>query len=162
MYKLFLRPIGAFLGFACYLRACLLRACFVRYSFRRIWLPGVAALGLSAMSMLASAAESRAIEEVVVTAQRTEEGIQDVPIAVTAMTGEMLEDRGALTPSDLQMNAPSLSFTPTNFGGSSFSECALWFGEPNVAIRISSASGSGELSALLSHSVLLSALHYYF
>ena len=61
------------------------------------------------------------IEEVIVTAQRTEESIQDVPIAVTALTGGMLEDRQVITPSDLQMNAPSVSFTPTNFGSYSFS-----------------------------------------
>ena len=60
-------------------------------------------------------------EEVIVTAQRTAEGIQDVPIAVTALTGDMLEDRQVIGPSDLQMNAPSVSFTATNFGNSSFS-----------------------------------------
>ncbi len=62
-----------------------------------------------------------AIEEVIVTAQRTAESIQDVPIAVTALTGGMLEDRQVINPSDLQMNAPSVSFTATNFGNSSFS-----------------------------------------
>ena len=66
-------------------------------------------------------AEEGAIEEVIVTAQRTAESIQDVPIAVTALTGSMLEDRQVINPSDLQMNAPSVSFTATNFGSSSFS-----------------------------------------
>ena len=61
------------------------------------------------------------IEEVIVTAQRTEESVQDVPIAVTALTGDMLEDKGIITVSDLQMNAPNVSFTPTNFGSNSFS-----------------------------------------
>ena len=54
------------------------------------------------------------IEEVIVTAQRTAESIQDVPIAVTALTGEMLEDRQVINPSDLQLNAPNVSFTATN------------------------------------------------
>lgn len=66
-------------------------------------------------------ANARQIEEVIVTAQRTSESIQDVPIAVTALTGDMLEERGIITPSDLQMNSPSLSYTSTNFGGYSFS-----------------------------------------
>lgn len=61
------------------------------------------------------------MEEIVVTAQRTEESLQEVPIAVTALTGEMLEDKGIINPSDLQMTAPNVSFTSTNFGGSSFS-----------------------------------------
>ncbi|MBX3706224.1 MAG: TonB-dependent receptor [Pseudomonadales bacterium] len=70
---------------------------------------------------MAAAAGSSAIEEVVVTAQRTEQSLQEVPIAVTAFTGAMLEDKQILSPSDLQLNAPNVSFTATNFGGSSFS-----------------------------------------
>ena len=62
------------------------------------------------------------VEEVlIVTAQRQNENIQDVPIALSALSSEMLEDQQVITPSDLQMNSPSLSFTATNFGGSSFS-----------------------------------------
>ena len=62
------------------------------------------------------------VEEVlIVTAQRQNENIQDVPIAVSALSAEMIEDRQVITPSDLQINSPSLSFTSTNFGGSSFS-----------------------------------------
>jgi iron complex outermembrane receptor protein len=38
------------------------------------------------------------IEEVVVTAQRTEESLQEVPVAVTAFTGEMMEDKQILLP----------------------------------------------------------------
>jgi len=84
---------------------------------------------ISAISLLFSfcfagnvvAAEGGGIEEVIVTAQRTAESIQDVPIAVTALTGEMLEDKGIITPSDLQMSAPNVSFTSKNFGGSSMS-----------------------------------------
>ena len=60
------------------------------------------------------------IEEVIVTAQRVEENLQDVPIAVTALTEDMLADRQVVTPSDLQLNAPNVTFTATNFGGSSF------------------------------------------
>ena len=61
------------------------------------------------------------IEEVIVTAQRIAESIQDVPIAVTALTEDALDDRQVVTPSDLQINAPNVSFTATNFAGSSFS-----------------------------------------
>jgi len=75
---------------------------------------------LFSFSLMAQEATS-GIEEVIVTAQRTAESIQDVPIAVTAMTGEMLEEKQVITVSDLQMNAPSVSFTPTNFGSNSFS-----------------------------------------
>ncbi|MFX3657894.1 MAG: TonB-dependent receptor [bacterium] len=80
----------------------------------------VSGLLLSA-SMTASAGSASAIEEVVVTAQRTEQSLQEVPIAVTAFSGAMLEDKQIISPSDLQLNAPNVSFTATNFGGSSFS-----------------------------------------
>ena len=66
-------------------------------------------------------ADEEPIEEIIVTAQRVDENIQEVPIAVTALTGDMLEDQQVITPSDIQMNAPSVTFTSTNFGGSSFS-----------------------------------------
>lgn len=69
----------------------------------------------------ALAQDSGAIEEVIVTAQRQAESVQDVPIAVTALSGQMLEDKQILAATDLQMNAPNVSFTQTNFGGSSFS-----------------------------------------
>ena len=61
------------------------------------------------------------VEEVVVTAQRVAESIQNVPIAVTALTDDMIADRQIINPSDLQLNAPNVSFSATNFGGSNFS-----------------------------------------
>ena len=82
----------------------------------------VGACGLCApFLVLAEEGEGAVEEEVIVTAQRMAESIQDVPIAVTALTGQALEDRQIVTPSDLQMNAPSVSFTSTNFGNYSFS-----------------------------------------
>ena len=47
------------------------------------------------------------IEEVIVTSQRVEESLQDVPIAVTALTAEMLEDQQIQSGSDLQLFIPS-------------------------------------------------------
>ncbi|MEZ5598247.1 MAG: TonB-dependent receptor [Pseudomonadales bacterium] len=82
---------------------------------------GAGALSTSLAGPAVMAAEGGAIEEVVVTAQRTSESIQDVPIAVTALSGKMMEDKQVLTASDLQLNAPNVSFSATNFGGSNFS-----------------------------------------
>ena len=61
------------------------------------------------------------LEEVIVTAQRTEQSLQDVPIAVTALTGDDLDTKQVVTFSDLQLNVPGLNFGQTNFGGSSIS-----------------------------------------
>ena len=61
------------------------------------------------------------VEELIVTAPRVAESIQDAPIAVTALTDDMIADRQIVGPSDLQLNAPNVSFSATNFGGSNFS-----------------------------------------
>ena len=82
---------------------------------------GFAVLVVTTGAVVAQEQEPRMIEEVLVTAQRVTENVQRVPIAVTAISASMLEDKQVVNPSDLQMNAPNVSFTATNFGGSSFS-----------------------------------------
>ncbi len=88
---------------------------------RRALATVIGACCICAPALVLAEDDGSGIEEIIVTAQRTAESIQDVPIAVTALTGSMLEDRQVINPSDLQMNAPSVSFTATNFGSSSFS-----------------------------------------
>ena len=106
-----------------------------------LWL--VACLGFPAATAAGAATVTvSAIEEVVVTAQRVEENVQDVPIAVTALTRDDLADRQVITPSDLQMNAPNVTFSATNFGGSSFGIRGVGnlvlsrAGEPGVSTHI--------------------------
>ncbi|MDH3995193.1 MAG: TonB-dependent receptor, partial [Gammaproteobacteria bacterium] len=48
------------------------------------------------------------LEEVIVTAQKREQSLQDVPVAVSAFSGEMLQQSGVKDMFDLQANAPSL------------------------------------------------------
>lgn len=50
------------------------------------------------------------VETIVVTAQKVEENVQNVPIAITAVSGEMLEARGVDGIEDLAAVAPSVSF----------------------------------------------------
>jgi iron complex outermembrane receptor protein len=56
--------------------------------------------------------------EIVVTARRREERLQDVPIAVTAITGEQLERLPIHNVEDLRFYAPALQVSPTAFGTS--------------------------------------------
>ena len=56
------------------------------------------------------------IEEVVVTAQKRTEDIQNVPIAVTAFTNEDLKTEQIQQFKDLQFHAPNLTYTQSNFG----------------------------------------------
>lgn len=48
------------------------------------------------------------LEEVVVTARKREESIQETPVAVTALSGESLRDRGILAVEELSKSVPSL------------------------------------------------------
>ena len=88
---------------------------------------GVSMVGLLAMPALAQtksaaagAATENTIEEIVVTAQRTAQSLQDVPIAVSAFSAETLQRQQIRNSSDLQLSLPNITFTKTNFTGSSF------------------------------------------
>ena len=62
--------------------------------------------------------EDYTLEEIIVTAQKTEKSLQDVPIAVSALSADDLALRQAVRFTDLQLNVPNLSYSETNFGGS--------------------------------------------
>ncbi|HET9448966.1 MAG TPA: TonB-dependent receptor plug domain-containing protein, partial [Steroidobacteraceae bacterium] len=64
--------------------------------------------------------DAQIIDVVIVTAQRREENLIDVPIAVAAFSGEALERRQIDQATDLQLNVPNVSYTKTNFTGSNF------------------------------------------
>jgi iron complex outermembrane receptor protein len=63
------------------------------------------------------AGESAELGEVVVTARRKEERLQEVPVAVTAATGEQLEQRSVRTVSDLSSFTPNLRLSQESRGG---------------------------------------------
>ncbi len=56
-------------------------------------------------------AEDSAPPAIIVTAQRREENLQDVPIAATAISGDQLNDKAVQRLADLQFAAPSVSIT---------------------------------------------------
>ncbi len=62
--------------------------------------------------LIANASHAQQVlEEVVVTAQKREQNLQDVPVAVSAFNQAMLEQSGVKDMFDLQTNAPSLIVT---------------------------------------------------
>ena len=77
------------------------------------------ALG-QATAQAGSAAADTGIEEIVVTAQRTAQSLQDVPIAVSAFSAEALQRQQIQNSSDLQLTLPNITFSKGNFTGSSF------------------------------------------
>ncbi|WP_416909251.1 MAG: TonB-dependent receptor [Polymorphobacter sp.] len=87
----------------------------------------VASVSLAAMLSLPAMAQESAqapvnlgIEEIVVTAQRTAQSLQDVPIAVSAFSADALQKQQINNPLDIQLTLPNITFTKTNFTGASF------------------------------------------
>ena len=78
----------------------------------------VSTLGIATGAYAAAAAESNnQLAEVVVTAQKREQSLQDVPIAVTALTSEALQTNRITSVSDLSGMAPGV-MVRTAAGGS--------------------------------------------
>lgn len=70
-----------------------------------------AAIILSVASLPITAIHAQTLDEVVVTAQKREIGLQTAPVAVTAFTGKSLERNRIFSISDLASSSPSLSLT---------------------------------------------------
>lgn len=68
------------------------------------------ASAVATIAALASAPASAQVDEIFVTSQRVEQNLQDVPIAVTALTGDQLDASGAINLEDLNQIVPSLNF----------------------------------------------------
>ena len=60
-----------------------------------------------------AAGEEATLDEVVVTAQKREESLQDVPLSVEAVSGDKLADSGILRMDDLKAYVPNLQMTET-------------------------------------------------
>ena len=84
-------------------------------------LAGVCASAI-AFPAYAQTADEAAVEEpgIVVTAQRSNQRLQDVPIAVSAFSADALEKQQIENTSDLQLTLPNVTFTKTNFTSASF------------------------------------------
>ena len=68
----------------------------------------------AAGSVPASAQESSALQEVIVTAQKRSENVQNVPIAMQAYTGEQLQNAGVSQITDITRLAPNLNVVVQN------------------------------------------------
>ena len=78
-------------------------------SGRRTWI-GCATFLAIALSGI-SAAQAQVLEEVIVTAQKREVGLQSAPVAVTAFTGENLERNRIFSSQDLARSTAGISLT---------------------------------------------------
>jgi iron complex outermembrane receptor protein len=70
--------------------------------------------GVEAGDAQAATDESQGLSEIVVTARKVEENLQDIPVAVTAFTGEQLEQQNAQLLPDIARLAPGFTIKPSN------------------------------------------------
>ncbi len=92
-------------------------------------IPAAVLVALTSMSAVSIAQEQEVreskglenfLEEIVVTARKREESLQDAPISISAFTGEALEYRGTTNISQIADFTPNLTFQNNpSFGGSS-------------------------------------------
>ena len=76
--------------------------------------------GFAANAPAASSTDDTIVQTLVVTAQRREEAIQDVPIAVSAFSAESLKTQQIAGGQDLLKAIPNVNFAHSNFGGYNF------------------------------------------
>lgn len=89
------------------------------YRFRSSTLALAAVLVTAAPAMAQEAPAASTEEnsnEIVVTAQFRSQRLQDVPIAITAVTGEMMEQRGQTSLADIGNNAPNVTLRQSAAG----------------------------------------------
>lgn len=111
-------------------------------------------LGVAATTLCAAFAQHEApaqegapevgLQEVVVTAQKREEKLQDVPISITAVSAEQIEDRGIKSLADLNALAPNVTFRSSpgakmisvvSIRGSVTGQPAIWV-DPSVGLYL--------------------------
>jgi iron complex outermembrane receptor protein len=106
-----------------------------------IWQSAPAQSDAPASNESQSTAAARKVEEVIVTAQRRTESLQDVPLSVTVLTGDELVASGVRSTSDLTLVVPGLLYgRSTNFSQPAIrgigTRNASSGDEPNVATYI--------------------------
>jgi iron complex outermembrane receptor protein len=67
-------------------------------------------------ALLSLAAHAQVLEEIIVTAQKREQSLQDVGISVTAFSGEQIKNLGFTSTLELGAHTPGLLVTDTNAG----------------------------------------------
>ncbi|HYC02978.1 MAG TPA: TonB-dependent receptor [Azospirillaceae bacterium] len=113
-----------------------------------------AALALAVLAPGAASAQSpqagaAAMEEIIVTARKRQESLIDVPISVTALTAETIEQAGLTSIKDVARFSPNFSFAESF--GRTFERPVIRgmsniLGEPNAGIFIDGVFVSGPIS----------------
>lgn len=95
---------------------------------------GVSALAISIATTGAAAAQDTALEEVIVTANKREQTLQEVPISVAVVSGAKIQKEGIVQFNDLQSSVPNLQIDQTN-GNFAITIRGLGAGPGNLAFE---------------------------
>jgi iron complex outermembrane receptor protein len=93
----------------------------MRFDLQTILMSGAAVVAIMSAPMQAraqAADDAVALDEIVVTAQKFEERLRDVPISISALSGQQLERRGAAKIADYAGYIPALNVQPSTLPGS--------------------------------------------
>ena len=71
----------------------------------------IIAASIFALAAISQMAVAQKLEEVIVTAQKREQSLSDVPISMSAISGELIEDAGIASFRELGAYVPNLSIT---------------------------------------------------
>lgn len=77
--------------------------------------------------------QDRPFDEIVVTAQKRSELLSDVPLSITAISGDQLLRQGVSSPDDLTKVVPGFSFQKSAFGVPVYSIRGIGFSDPALA-----------------------------
>lgn len=131
---------------------------------RMLWSASALALAVSAHPATIGTAAAQqseqvmAFEEITVTTRKREERLQDVPIAISAFTADLIERAGLMDVEDIARLTPGFTFTPL-FGGDQSTPVirglSTTIGEPNVGFFVDGVyqSSRAAMDALLANSI---------
>lgn len=68
------------------------------------------AASLVAIASPATAQQGLALEEIVVTARKREENLQEVPVSISVLNAELIRDAGIIDPRDIFELAPGIDY----------------------------------------------------
>ncbi len=120
------------------------------FAFRRLARHSTGTLALGVLAAIYNVPANAQLEEIVVSARRVEESLQDVPISVVAYSGEELEFRGLERGEDLMNAVPNVVIAG---GGLSQSSSDITIrGMPNVGIYLDGVAQSS--TGLLQQSLI--------
>ncbi|MCG2842162.1 TonB-dependent receptor [Sandaracinobacter sp. RS1-74] len=111
-----------------------------KLAIRAALISAVSVQGLTGFAAAAQTAGGESgVEDIIVTAQRQAQSLQDVPIAVSAFSSEALQEKQINNAAQLQLSLPNVTFAKTNFTGSSFTIRGI--GDLCVGVTCDAATG---------------------